>query len=609
MNRTTIDQLVDQLSRGELSRRSFVRRATALGLSAAAAGSLVRVASAQSTPAASPDASPAASPAAYSGPTGVLSPSREEYTAALKEHFQFEEAGSQGGQIVHVQTSDIATVNPIISQDLYSSWIIGLFNDGLVGQSPIDGSYVPGIADSWELGADGKTYTFKLNPNVTWHDGTKFTADDVIFSFDATVAEDSLSVRRADVLSVLDKYEKVDDHTVNFVAKEVMATFPFFDKTVGQVGMVPKHIWESVKFADWGSDAGSTGTDASRVIGTGPFKFVEWVTGDHVTLDKNPDYWDKANTAVNIDQYIYRVIADANSAIQSLRTGESDIADVPFSQGKSLAQSNPELTITDFDTFKFNYYQLNQDPAKSTLFTDPKVRQALHYGLDRDLIAETVYQGYAVRADGTQPILSAAYKPDQINTIYKLDVDKAKQLLAEAGWSDSDGDGIVEKDGVKFSFELDYSEGSATYEQQIPYMQQAWKAIGVEMIPTSMPFPTLLDRNDARTFQAQVLGFSWSVDPDQGAMFRTNSLPPAGFNSMAYSNAKYDELDAQQLKELDVDKRIDIIVEQTNIVNDDVAAGVVVFRKDIVGTTARVHNFIPNGFGMVWSIPYVWVES
>ncbi|MGB3329794.1 MAG: hypothetical protein WBA46_12615, partial [Thermomicrobiales bacterium] len=123
------------------------------------------------------------------------------------------------------------------------------------------------------------------------------------------------------------------------------------------------------------------------------------------------------------------------------------------------------------------------------------------------------------------------------------------------------------------------------------------------------PVPTLLEHNDARTFQAQVLGFSWSVDPDQGAMFRSDSLPPAGFNSMAYSNKKYDELSEQQLRELDVAKRIDIIVEQTNIVNDEVAAGVIVFRKSIVGSSPRVHNYFPNGFGTVWSIPYTWVQS
>jgi peptide/nickel transport system substrate-binding protein len=605
MNRTSIDHLVDQLSRGELSRRSFVRRATALGLSAAAAGSLVRMASAQSTPAASPEASPAA----YSGPTGVLSPSREEYQAALKEHFQFSEPEQTGGDLIVAQISDITIVNPLLISDTYSNWIAGFFNDGLVGQSPIDGTYVPGIADSWELGEDGKTYTFKLNPAVTWHDGTPFTADDVVFSFDATVAEDSLSVRRSDVLSVLDSYEKVDDHTVKLVAKDIMATFPFFDKTVGQVAMVPKHIWEGVKFADWGSDPGSTGADPKRVIGTGPFKFVEWKQNENVTLEKNPDYWDKENTPVAIDRFIYVVKPDAATAIQSLVTGESDITDIPFSQVKSLQQSNPELTITDFDTFSFNYYMVNQDASKSELFTDPKVRQALHYGLDRDLIAETVYQGFAVRADGTQPVLSAAYKPDQINTIYKLDVDKAKQLLSEAGWTDTDGDGIVDKDGVKFSFELMYAEGVATYQQQIPYMQQAWKEIGVEMIPAATPFPTLLDNTASGNFQCAVLGFSWSVDPDQGAMFRTDAVPPAGFNRMHYSNAEYDKLSDEQLRELDVDKRIDMIVEQTNIVNDEVAAGVIVFRKSIYGNGARVHNYFPVGFGEMWSIPYVWVES
>jgi len=604
MSRPTIDHLVDMLRRGELSRRSFIRRATALGVSAAAAGSLVTMAQAQT---ASPEASPAASPVAYDGPVGVLSPSRDEVNAAIAEAFGFEEAGSTGGQLIHTMTTDIATVNGILVSDTYSSWISGFINEFLVGSNPVDGSWTPGLADSWEIAADGITYTFHLHEGVTWHDGTPFTADDVIFSFDATLAEDSLSVRRADVLTVLADYRKVDDLTVELIAHSPVATF--LDKTVGQVSILPKHIWESVPFAEWGSDAGSTGTDASRVIGTGPFTFVEWVQNDHVTLQKNPNYWDAANNPVYIDQYIYRVVGDANSAIQSLITGESDLVEVPFAQVETLRGSNPELTITDYDTFQFNYYMTNQDPELSTLFTDPKVRQALHYALDRDLIAETVYQGLAVRADGTQPILSAAYKPDQINTIYTYDPEKAKALLAEAGWEDTDGDGIVEKDGVKLSFECEYAEGTATYEQQIPYMQQAWSEVGVEMIPTAIPFPTLLDNNDARNFEMQVLGFSWSVDPDQSAMFATNSLPPAGFNSMAYSNPAYDELVPVQNAELDHEKRIQILVDQTNIVNDDVAAGVTVFRKSVYGNGPRVHNFVPNGFGTVWSIPYVWVEN
>jgi peptide/nickel transport system substrate-binding protein len=608
MTRSSIDLLIDQLRNGDVSRRGFIRRATALGLSAAAAGSLVRAAGAQdATPQASPAASPGASPVPYTGPVGTLSPDRAKVNQDINEHFKFEEAKNKGGDIIFAETSDISTVNSILVSDTYSSWITGFLSDFLVGSSPIDGTWTPGLADSWEIANDGVTYTFHLHEGVKWHDGEPFTADDVVFSFDATVDKKSLSVRRGDVLSVLKSYRKIDDLTVEFVAVAPVATF--IDKTVGQVGIVPKHIWESVPFANWGSDAGSTGTDAKKVIGNGAFKFVEWVQNDHVTLERNPDYYDAANTPVYADRFIYRVIEDPNANIQSIKTGESDIVEVPFSQAKALGSSNPELAINAFDTFSFNYYQVNEDSAKSPLFHDPKVRQALHYGLDRDLIAKTVYQDYAVRADGTQPVLSQAYKPDQINTIYTLDVDKAKQLLAEAGWTDTDGDGIVDKDGVKFSFQLEYSEGVATYVQQVPYMQQAWKEIGIEMIPSATPFPTLLDHNNARTFEAQVLGFSWSVDPDQGTMFRSDALPPAGFNSMDYSNKEYDKLSDEQNRELDHDKRIQIIVDQTNIVNDEMAAGVLVFRKSIVASSPRLHNYVPNGFSEVWSIPYVWVES
>ncbi|MGI8404962.1 MAG: ABC transporter substrate-binding protein, partial [Thermomicrobiales bacterium] len=469
MNRTSIDQLLTQLNSGELSRRSFIRRATALGISAAAAGSLVRTVGAQS---ASPGASPSASPVADGGVT-VLSPTREEANAQILEHFKFSKPEKTGGDVIMVEGSDIQTLNTTLVSDVYSSWITGFIYDTLVGSSPIDGSLTPGLADSWDIAADGITYTFHLNKMVKWHDGEAFNADDVIFTFDGVLAKDSLSVRRSTVLQVMKSYRKIDDYTVEFVALAKSAVF--LENCVAQFGILPEHIWKGVKPSAWGTDPGATGQDPKRTVGTGPFKFVEWVQNDHVTLAKNADYWDKASAPWAIDRFIYRVVVDPAALQQTLVTGESDIIEVGASQAKALRQSNPELTVADFDTFLFNYYYVNQDASKKKLFTDPKVRQALHYGLDRDLIADLVYQGFAVRADGTQPVLSFAYAPDKINTIYKLDVGKAKQLLADAGWADSDGDGIVDKDGVKLSFECLYSEGAPAYLQQIPYMQQAWK--------------------------------------------------------------------------------------------------------------------------------------
>lgn len=106
-----------------------------------------------------------------------------------------------------------------------------------------------------------------------------------------------------------------------------------------------------------------------------------------------------------------------------------------------------------------------------------------------------------------------------------------------------------------------------------------------------------------------VAGFSWGVDGSQGDMFRCDAAPPNGFNRMRYCNEEYDELDALQLRELDQEKRIDILIQQSNIVNDEAAAGILVFRKSIMGSNPRVHNFFPNGYSTFWGLPYYWVEQ
>ncbi|MGB3329318.1 MAG: ABC transporter substrate-binding protein, partial [Thermomicrobiales bacterium] len=523
------------------------------------------------------------------------------------EHFKLEEPGKTGGNLIYTETSDISTLNTLITSDVYSNRIITLINDGLVTTSPVDGSWGPGIADSWEIAADGCTYTFHLNPTVVWHDGTPFTADDVVFTLDRVLDPKSLSPRTGDVASVLKSYKKIDDHAVEVVSFTPVA--PFIDKTFGQFGILPKHIWESVKPEDMASDGGSTASDRARVVGTGPFKFTEWVQNDHVTVTKNPDYWDKAHYPVHIDEFVYRVIADPGSALQSLKAGETDIYGLEPAQAQGMDTSNPDILQSVYDQFSFMFYAANQDPAKTDLFQDVKVRQALMYGIDRQLVVENVLLGYGTIADGTQPVPSPAYAPDQMNTVYRYDPAMAKQLLAEAGWADSDGDGILDKDGKKLSFECLYSEGVGFYLQLLPYMQQAWKEIGIEMFPTSTPFPTLLDAVLSLNYEMTMLGFSWGVDPDQSVMFGSTNIVPNGFNLVAWKNARYDELTALQIGELDVAKRIELIIEQTNLVNDDAAMGVMTFGRAIIGSGPRVHNYYPNAYGGFWSVPWVWLSA
>lgn len=581
------------------------RRSLVAGSSALAAVAGVHAATAQSaTPAGSPAASPVASPMTGEAFKSVT---RAEYLAALLDAYPLEAPATMGGTLIDTVTTDIATVNPTIVGDSQSGYITSLIFESLVQYSAVDGSVIPGaLTDYWEVAEDQITYTFHLQQNAAWQDGTPVTADDCTYTLDAILADDSLSPRKGTVELALASYRAVDDKTLELVG--IAPSAIFLEETVMLFEIMAKHIWEDVPIADIGTDPGSLGQDASRVVGSGPFKFVEWQTGSLVRLAKNPDYWDQENVPY-IDEFIFRVVADSNSAVLSLQKGETDLSTIGFSQADPLRESNPELQIIDVDSASFNYYCALMDPEKTTLFTDVKVRQALSYAIDRQLLAEEVYDGFAEPAIGTQPVLSPAYAPDRVNTRYEFDPGKAMQLLDEAGWTDSDGDGIREKDGTKFSFELQYPEGSATSETQIPYQQQMWRDIGVEMIPAAVPFQTMLDNGNSGSFDMIFLGFGWGFDGFQGTMFRTNAAPPAGFNFQRYSNEEYDQLDEQARGELDFDKRMDLLIEATNIVNDDAAAYIICFRKDIHGASPRVHNFLPTSYSGTWWIMKAWLDE
>jgi peptide/nickel transport system substrate-binding protein len=606
--------LLRDLYHARISRREFGQRAAAIGLSAAAVAGALRLAPAAAAQDATPGATPGATPIGGTPgatPAATFEPftsiTRDEYFATLRSSFTLEEPASTGGQVILGLTTDISTLMPVVAADVYSGYFTDMLFNSLVIPSPVDGAMVPDLADYWERAADGITYTFHLNPSATWHDGQPVTAADVVFSLDAHLAETSTSPRRSSILLVLDTYRAVDDYTFEAVSLGPISIF--LEKSVGLVPIIPQHIWESVPFDEsFGTDPGATGTDPARVVGSGPFRFTERVEGSYVTISRNDAYW-LPDLVPTIDSFTLQVTPEASANIQALQTGQTDItAEVPPAQADIIGQANPDLTIVSYDTTNFNYYTcLLDDPARSPFFTEVPCRQAMMYALDRDLISESVYLGYSVPAFGSQATLSPAYAPDRITTVYTYDPARAGELLDGAGWV-LGSDGVRAKDGVRFSFECLFTESYAPYEQQIPALQQYWADVGIEMIPVGLPFPTLLDRVLGGDMQMTVLGFSWDFNGDQGDMFRSAAIPQAGFNTSHFSDARYDELDVAQLAELDPEKRIDILIEQANIVNDAQAVGVMLFDKSITGFQNRVHNFQPNGYSFIWSLPYVWVD-
>lgn len=570
------------------------------------AGALLQRAGAQ-------DASPAASPAVTDGAspeaTGevITSITRAEFFAQLISHFELEEPQSTGGQVIETNTTDISTLNPVLATDTYSSQIINLLFDGLVGTSPIDGTVVPsGIADYWEIAPDGVTYTFHLVPNATWHDGTPVTADDVIFTYDGVLAEESLSVRKGTVETALESYRKIDDLTVEFVAKQQSAVF--LNDAINQFNILPKHIWEDIPVEEWGSAPGSTGTDPSQVIGSGPFRFVEWVLGSHVTIERNPDYW-LPDRVPHIDRFTIRVIADPNSALQSLLVGESDtFRGLAPTQVDAVKESGLGLELIQYDSLSWSFFLMNADKEKQGIFTDVNVRRAMMYAVDRDLIVDSILDGLGTPAVGVQPPGSPAYAPEEVTTVYTYDPELASAMLEESGWVDADGDGVREKDGVKFSMEFLYIEGVPIFDQLIPYLLQVFGEVGVEVIPQALPQPTLMERVLAGDFELSMMSITWTLD-DLGVLYRCDAMPPAGFNLARHCNEEYDRLNTLSLGEMDPEKRRQLIIDQGNVSNDDAHYGLLTFGKAVVPVNPRARNVFYSPYGELWSLSDVWVRQ
>ncbi|MGC4193063.1 MAG: ABC transporter substrate-binding protein [Thermomicrobiales bacterium] len=596
----------DQRRAGSIDRRTFVHLATAAGMTAGTALALASSAGAQATPGSSPGASPAASPMASPAGPMTRSVTRDDYLAQLRDHFAFTEAASTGGEVIYANSSDIETVNPLIRVDTYALFLVQNMFNSLVTQSVIDGTVVPDLADYWETSADFRTVIFHINANATWHDGKPVTADDVLFSFQAAMDASGVSPYRSDLVANLASITAIDEKTVRLDA--IAAHAVFLNKTALLVPIMPKHIWESIPVANWGSAPGSTGTDPSQVIGSGPFRFVEWVANDHATMERWDQYW-VPEMIPAIDKGTYRVVPDLSTAIQTLKTGESDIVTVPPQQIKDFDGST-DVTVATYDDWSWTLFSPQQDPAVAKFCHQKEVRQALMYALDRDGMVEGILAGNATVAEGLQPIPSRAYAPDRLSTHYTYDVEKAKSLLESAGWVDSDGDGIREKDGVKFSTEFYYDSSDPASDQIVAYLQQAWKEIGVDITPTTLAQSALIEqivgKND---YQLALFGLSWTEE-DQGILYRTDSWPDkGGFNVSRYSNPEFDALNDEQLKEFDDAKRMAIIEESNNILNDDVAVGLMYFNKGAVGFQNRVQNYPPNAFGTFWQLPFVWINQ
>jgi len=540
-----------------------------------------------------------ATPEVGGGP--VKSLTREEFTTQLVEELGYTEAETPGGTFIDSNKADIQTVHPFLVEEDVSYKAVSLVYEGLVGGDPRSGQISPtGLADYWEISPDNRTYTFHLNKDAKWHDGVDVTAEDVQFSADALANPDTGSVYTGTFVDTVESWRAIDDETFEMVAKEPFFTFLFDIQTLF---IIPKHIWENVPYADWRNDPGATGTDPSRVIGSGPWKFQEWRQGESVTLTRNDDYYGKVPY---LDKYVLRIWPDQTAVVNALLNGEVDAAELEASDVAAV-EGTPGIAVAHYPTRGFTFYEFNLDPEVTTKWQDQRVRQALFYALDRESIVNDILLGYGEVAQGTQPVVSYAYAPDRITTKYIYDPEKAKSLLTEAGWTDTDGDGIVDKDGDSLSFELLYRSGSPTEDQLVAYLQDAWRAIGVDASPRSLEFPALIEATTTNpTFDIAIYGFLWDASFLQDAMFGCDQYQ-VGFNDMKYCNPELDAINDDARRTFDQDARRELLIQASNIVNDEQPVGIMYFLQDHDAYSDRLQNYSPSTWGV--DLSQVWIQQ
>jgi len=603
---------MQQFLRGPLTRRQMLRQALALGVGVSGAALLAAcggggnatptAAPAQATQAPAQQASPTTGGTSMGSPTAAATAGVTPSAAATAtgQKFTIEPAKHKGGTLIEGSFVDAKTLNPVLVSDTASSAVSSLIFEGIVFVDPQTVLPQGKLAEKWDISSDGITYTFTLRQGITWQDGQPLTANDVKFTYDMLMNKDTKSPRTAELTERIKSVDVVDDRTIKFTLNAPAAPF-LVSNTV--YGIIPQHILKDVQPANLAQDPFSTG-QKGRTIGTGPFMFEEWVKDDHITLVKNPKYW---QGEPNLDRYIYKVVPDSNVVAQQLKTGEIDYGGIDPSQVQDI-KSQPNLNVVVYDTFSFTFYSYQLDPQKTTLFQEKEVRQALLYALDREAMIKSIRLGYGRVAVGTMPVLSWAYNPDAIKLKYEYNPDKAKQLLDQAGWTPGP-DGIRQKNGKRLSFTVYTNAGNKIREQYVAVFQEQWKKIGVECKPQTEEWNAFLNRiTGSKDFEMFLVGFVWDVDPDQSTMWKSSAYE-GGFNMNKYSNPQVDQLLDEAIKTTDVQKRKELYTQMQNIIMEDLPNAILDFPQAIAVVNKRVHNLFPNAVDDRFNAHQWWVES
>ncbi|WP_091470536.1 peptide-binding protein [Methylophilus rhizosphaerae] len=458
-----------------------------------------------------------------------------------------------GGTLMGAMPSDPSSLIFMVAGESASSAITAnLFNSLLTYDQNLD--LAGELAESWQVSPDQKTLTFHLKPGLVWADGHPLTSEDVFFTWQAIIDEKTRSPYASDY-QLVTKAETPDKLT--FVVHYDEAFSPSLDSWAG-LQILPKH-----KLA--GQDLHTT-SFAQKPLGSHYYQLKEWRHGEYIKLEKNPK---SVLGPANIDHLVERIIPDPGAQFLELMADNIDSLSMDPITYARIIPSRPELQawLNQYESLGNSYTYLGFN-LKRQPFKDIRIRKAINLAIDKQEIIDGVYLGL-----GEQ--IASPYKPgtrwsNPELKPYPFDPQQARSLLAEAGYKDSDGDGILEKDGKKLSFEVLTNHGNKEREKTAVIIQRRLKEVGIEIRIRTIEWASFITRFiKTGDFDAVVLGWQLGLEPDQFGIWHSSQQKPGQFNFIGYNNPKVDQLLERGRREFDPDKRMHIYHQFAEVLYED----------------------------------------
>ncbi|MFO8026880.1 MAG: ABC transporter substrate-binding protein [Opitutales bacterium] len=554
------------------------------------------------------------------------------------------EPGEYGGIFVLNETTEPTTFNPQVPNNRATSLILSHLLGSLVGYDPRSSEFVPDLAKSWEVSEDKRSYTFHLRKGLRWSDGTPFTADDVIFTFDCILAEKqdpetgkmlpkypSRYYKQYHIGGEKFTYTKVDDHTVRFDLPTVYAPFIY---DISQP-ILPKHKLQD-SFAD-GSFQKQWSTQVAierpaEIVGLGPFVIHSYRPGERLVLKPNPHYWKADREGLRLpylDYLVVKFVSESNTAVAHFATGKSDASAIgadDYAWVKKAAETYDFTIYERGPSASVNFLWFNQHsgkdekgepylaPHKYRWFTDKRFRQAVQYGTNRQGIIDAILFGQGEPLTSIiPPAQEQWHNPDLPE--YDYDPEKARALLREAGFSWREDGRLVDFEGIPVEFTLLLVESNTGEQIGVTFVENM-KELGMEVKMERTDFATLQRRTDD-TFNYDITMLGWgsssaAYDPSGSKALYLSS----GQYHVWYPNqsepateweARIDELIGLQEGTLDMDKRIGYMHEVQAILAEQLPLLYGFTPYAYAGIKNKWQNiYVPSAGTSTWNIEVIW---